>query len=177
MDDRLSGAPSTPLDLESKVAERPADHAAELRLWLRLLTCTNLIEAGIRRQLRERFDMTLPRFDLMAQLDKARDGERDGMTAGELSRRMMVSNGNITAIVDALVTQGYVDRRAADADRRQQVVSLTLAGRRAFRAMAAEHGDWIGAAFAGLSAAETEQLMALLAKAKASARRALGDES
>src|SRR5690606_27006706 len=58
-----------PLDAETKVAERPADHEAELRLWLRLLTCTTLIENEIRQRLRTEFDITLPRFDLMAQLD------------------------------------------------------------------------------------------------------------
>ena len=81
-----------PLDAETKVAERPGDHQAELRLWLRLLTCTNLIETEIRRRLREEFNVTLPRFDLMAQLDK----NPGGMTLGELSSRMMVSNGSMT---------------------------------------------------------------------------------
>ena len=79
----------------------------ELRLWLRLLTCTNLIEGEVRRRLRERFDVTLPRFDLMAQLDKA----PDGMTLSDLSRRMMVSNGNLTGLVERLVASGHLDRR------------------------------------------------------------------
>ena len=70
---------------------------SELRLWLRLLTCTTLIEGEVRRRLRQEFDVTLPRFDLMAQLDKA----PGGMTLGELSRRMMVSNGNVTGLVRA----------------------------------------------------------------------------
>ena len=97
-----------PLDAETKVAERPADHEAELRLWLRLLTCTTLIEGEVRRRLRDEFDVTLPRFDLMAQLDKA----PNGMTLGELSQRMMVSNGNVTGLAERLVEQGLLDRRA-----------------------------------------------------------------
>ena len=97
-----------PLDAETKVAERPADHKAELRLWLRLLTCEQLIEAEVRRRLRDSFDVTLPRFDLMAQLDRA----PNGMTLGELSQRMMVSNGNVTGLVDRLVAQGLIRRRA-----------------------------------------------------------------
>lgn len=165
MDDRAA----LPLDAETKVAERPADHEAELRLWLRLLTCTTLIEGEVRRRLRDSFDMTLPRFDLMAQLDKA----PNGMTLGELSQRMMVSNGNVTGLAERLVEQGLLDRRASPNDRRAQIVSLTAEGRRTFRAMARTHEDWIAQIFSGLSHDEIETLMILLAKAKASARSAV----
>ena len=164
MDDRV-----ILLDSETKVAERPADHEAELRLWLRLLTCTTLIEGEMRRRLRDKFDVTLPRFDLMAQLDKA----PNGMTLGELSKRMMVSNGNVTGLAERLVEQGLLDRRASPNDRRSQIVSLTAEGRRTFRAMARTHEDWIAEMFAGLDAGEIETLMDLLAKAKTSARKAV----
>lgn len=160
-----------PIDRETAAQLRPADHRAELRLWLRLLTCSTLIEAGVRRKLREGFDVTLPRFDLMAQLDKT----PGGLTLGELSRRMMVSNGNVTAIVEALLAQGLVDRRPSAEDRRAQLVSLTDAGRMAFRAMAAAHADWIGHAFADFLPAEIDQFMLLLGRAKASARRAFAE--
>jgi DNA-binding MarR family transcriptional regulator len=160
-----------PIDRETAAALRPADHKAELRLWLRLLTCATLIESGVRKRLRESFDVTLPRFDLMAQLDRT----PAGLTLGELSQRMMVSNGNITSIVEALVGQGLVDRKASAQDRRAQVVSLTPDGLRTFRQMATAHEGWIAATFAGLSSAEEEQLMALLAKTKVSARRAFGE--
>jgi DNA-binding MarR family transcriptional regulator len=158
-----------PLDAETKVAERPADHEAELRLWLRLLTCTTLIEGEVRRRLRDEFDVTLPRFDLMAQLDKA----PNGMTLGEVSQRMMVSNGNVTGLAERLVEQGLLDRRPSPNDRRAQIVSLTAEGRRAFRAMARTHEDWIARIFSGLDGSEIDTLMALLAKAKASARKAV----
>jgi DNA-binding MarR family transcriptional regulator len=164
---------ATPIDRETAAQLRPADHKAELRLWLRLLTCSTLIETGVRRKLRENFDVTLPRFDLMAQLDKT----PAGLTLGELSQRMMVSNGNVTAIVEALLARGIVDRQTSAQDRRAQVVSLTEAGRAAFRAMAAAHGDWIGDAFAGLTPVEADQLMALLGRAKASARKAFAPEA
>src|SRR5205085_7232004 len=167
--DLMEDAGAVPLDSETKVAERPADHEAELRLWLRLLTCTTLIEGEVRRRLRDAFDVTLPRFDLMAQLDKA----PNGMTLGELSKRMMVSNGNVTGLAERLVEQGLLDRRASPNDRRAQIVSLTAAGRRTFRAMARTHEDWVAETYAGLDAGEIEQLMNLLAKAKASARQAV----
>jgi DNA-binding MarR family transcriptional regulator len=160
-----------PLDAETKVAERPDDHKAELRLWLRMLTCTTLIEGEVRRRLREHFDVTLPRFDLLAQLDRT----PDGMTLGELSRRMMVTNGNITGLVARLEEQGLVRRRTSPHDRRSQFVSLTAAGRRTFRTIASTHADWIAEMFAGLSDAELEPLMRLLAKTKASAGKALGN--
>ena len=142
-------------------------------MWLRLLTCTTLIEGEVRRRLRDEFDVTLPRFDLMAQLDRA----PNGMTLGELSQRMMVSNGNVTGLAERLVEQGLLDRRPSPNDRRAQIVSLTAEGRRAFRAMARTHEDWIAQLFAGLDATEIDQLMALLAKTKTSARKAMSGSS
>jgi DNA-binding MarR family transcriptional regulator len=169
----MDEATTLPLDAETKVAERPSDHKNELRLWLRLFTCKTLIEAEIRRRLRDSFDMTLPRFDLMAQLDKA----PNGMKLGELSQRLMVSNGNITGLVDRLMAQGLLDRQAAPDDRRAQLVRLTVEGRRLFRSMAAAHGDWVAEAFADLAPGEIETLMRLLGKAKTSARRAAQGEN
>jgi len=163
MDDR-----PVPLDAETKVSERPADHEAELRLWLRLLTCTTLIEGEVRSRLRDTFDVTLPRFDLMAQLDKS----QNGMTLGELSQRMMVSNGNVTGLVDRLVEQKMIERRPSPTDRRAMLVNLTPEGRKTFRAMARTHEGWIAEIFEGLTRNEMDSLMQLLAKTKAAARRA-----
>jgi DNA-binding MarR family transcriptional regulator len=160
---------STPIDAETKVAERPDDHKTELRLWLRIFTCKVLIEGEVRRRLRDSFRVTLPRFDLMAQLDRT----PNGMTLGELSQRMMVSNGNVTGLVDRLVAQKLIDRRPSPTDRRAQIVSLTADGRKAFRAMARANGDWIGEIFANLTPSEIDDLMRLLDKAKASARTAI----
>jgi DNA-binding MarR family transcriptional regulator len=162
---------TTPLDAETKVAERPHDHKDELRLWLRLFTCKEVIEAEVRRRLRDAFDVTLPRFDLMAQLYRA----PKPMTLGELSQRMMVSNGNVTGLVDRLVDQGFISRRPSPKDRRAQLVSLTAQGRRFFAGLARTNGDWIGELFADLSSDDIETLMRLLAKTKASARKAIGN--
>ena len=161
------------LDGETKVAEAPADHGDETRLWLRLLTCTTLVEAEIRRRLREEFDFTLPRFDLLAQLERA----HEGMVLGELSRRMMVSAGNLTALVDRLVESGHITRTTSPTDRRVQIIALTEAGHAAFRAMAGRHGDWIGNLFADLAPREREQLMAALGKLKQSVRKGLAKDA
>ena len=158
-----------PLDAETKVIERPGDHKDELRLWLRLFSCKSLMETEIRRRLRDTFEMTLPRFDLMAQLDKT----PSGMRLSELSQRLMVSNGNITGLVDRLVEHKLLDRQTAPDDGRAQLVRLTPEGRRSFRAMAAAHEAWIAELFAGLSSGEIETLMRLLGKAKLSARNAI----
>jgi DNA-binding MarR family transcriptional regulator len=166
------GTGAVPLDAETKAVERPGDHHAELRLWLRLLTCTTLIEGEVRRRLRDNFEVTLPRFDLMAQLDKT----PGGMTLGQLSSRMMVSNGNVTGLAERLVAQGLLDRKPSPSDRRAQIVSLTAEGRRAFRTMARAHENWIAEIFAGLTPGEIEQLMRLLAKAKAATRDAVNRE-
>jgi DNA-binding MarR family transcriptional regulator len=162
---------SVPRDAETRVAERPGDHVAELRLWLRLLTCTTMIEDEVRRRLREQFDTTLPRFDVLAQLDKM----PEGMTLGELSQRMMVTNGNVTGLIDRLVAEGLIARRASPKDRRVQIVNLTAAGRRTFRSMARANGNWISDIFADLDANDIEVLMQLLAKTKASAGRAIAE--
>jgi DNA-binding MarR family transcriptional regulator len=157
------------LDAETRARERPADHQAELRLWLRLLTCSTLIEGEIRTRLRERFYVTLPRFDLMAQLEKV----PDGMTLGELSRRMMVSNGNITGLVERLVQQGLLLRTPHPTDRRAAFVRLTPAGHGAFAVMAEQHADWIATLFDGLADADIRLLMQLLARMKQSVRDAI----
>ncbi|MEZ0168107.1 MarR family winged helix-turn-helix transcriptional regulator [Microvirga sp. TS319] len=161
-----------PLDAETKAIEMPDDHRDELRLWLRLLTCSTLIEGEVRRRLRDRFDVTLPRFDLMAQLDKA----PEGMTLSDLSKRMMVSNGNLTSLVDRLVASGHLERRVSATDRRAQIINLTSAGRAEFRAMAAEHEAWIAEIFGGLTQREQKDLMRLLAKTKLSARNVIVGE-
>src|SRR3974390_3170139 len=153
------------LDSETKAVELPEDHGNELRLWLRLLTCTTLIEGEVRSRLREHFGVTLPRFDLMAQLDKV----LEGMTLSDASKRMMVSNGNVTGLVERLVESGHLDRRTSDTDRRVQVIRLTKAGRAEVRRMAAEHETWIADIFADLTPKDVRELMRLLAKTKASA--------
>jgi DNA-binding MarR family transcriptional regulator len=152
------------LDAETKVDEAPHDHKDELRLWLRLLTCTTLVETEIRKRLREKFSTTLPRFDLFAQLERA----PIGMTLGELSKRMMVSAGNITGLVDRLVESGHLKRTPLPGDRRVQVVTLTAAGRREFKRMAQRHEEWIADLFTGLTPKDIEGLLKALGKLKAS---------
>jgi DNA-binding MarR family transcriptional regulator len=159
------------LDRETKASERPGDHKDELRLWLRMLTCSTLIESEIRTRLREEFKTTLPRFDLMAQLEKS----TTGMTVGEVSQRLMVSNGNVTAVVAGLLADGLVDKRPAAQDRRVQVLTLTAQGRRAFKAMAERHEDWIAELFVGLGPAEIGQLFRLLGGVKTSLHQAISN--
>ena len=110
---------------DRETAARPDDHRA-LRLWLRLLTCTQLIERHVRSELRVRFGTTLPRFDLMAQLER----HSEGLKMNELSRRMMVSGGNITGITDQLVKEGLVERVPQPSDRRAFRIRLTRTGDR-----------------------------------------------
>jgi DNA-binding MarR family transcriptional regulator len=170
MDDTKNGESQAEwLDGETKVLEAPGDHGAEIRLWLRLLTCATLAETEIRRRLREEFDFTLPRFDLMAQLERA----ENGMVLGEVSRRMMVSAGNLTALVERLVEMGYVSRTVSPKDRRVQIIALTGEGRAAFRIMADRHGEWIGELFKDLSRQDEALLMEALGRLKGSIRSAL----
>jgi DNA-binding MarR family transcriptional regulator len=147
------------MDME---ARGHSEHPQALRLWLRMLTLTQLIEKQVRTQLREQFGTTLPRFDLMAQLER----KPDGLKMNELSRRMMVTGGNVTGITDQLVAEGLVERVLVEGDRRACLVRLTPRGRGLFGEMARQHEGWIVAAFDSLSAAEVQALHQLLGKVK-----------
>ncbi len=148
-----------------------ASHAP-LRTWLRLLTCSSLVERAVRRRLRDEFDTTLPRFDVLAQLDAAARDSVQGLTMSELSRRLMVTNGNLTGLVERLAQEGLVTRAAAEGDRRMQMVRLSAAGRRALQTMTPAHEEWIDGMFQDLSADELDQLGQLLGKLRDSIRHA-----
>ncbi len=147
------------LDLETRA--RKGDHQA-LRLWLRLLSCTVRIENKIRLRLRREFNTTLPRFDLMAQLERSAGGLR----MSELSQRLMVSGGNVTGITDQLEREGFVSRTACPGDRRAFTVKLTDTGLKRFREMAAQHELWIAELLGGLSRDEKEAMINELGKLK-----------
>jgi DNA-binding MarR family transcriptional regulator len=151
---------AAPLDSESRTT---ADDHQALRLWLRLLACTNRVEEPLRKRLREQFDGTsLPRFDLMAQLDR----HPQGLKMRELSRRLMVTGGNVTGLVDKLVAEGLLERRNDSADRRVFSVLLTPEGKRQFRTMARAHEEWVVELFAGLDARQQAALFELLGRLK-----------
>jgi DNA-binding MarR family transcriptional regulator len=132
-------------------------------VWLRLFSCAQHIERDVRTRLREEFDTTLPRFDLMAQLER----EPAGMKMNALSRRLMVTNGNVTGITDQLEREGWVERVDMPSDRRAYLVKLTPAGRALFARMAAAHEAWIVQAFSTLNPRQTAQLHSLLGQLKA----------
>lgn len=146
-------------DLESRAND---DHHEALRLWLRMLSCTNRVESVIRKRLASEFGTTLPRFDLMAQLER----HPDGLTMRELSQRMMVTGGNVTGITDQLEKEGLVVRAPHPTDRRAFFVRLTPTGRRLFRRMASTHERWVVELFDGWSTAEKEQVHEALASLK-----------
>jgi DNA-binding MarR family transcriptional regulator len=129
---------SKAVDLEV-VVEDTHEGKDELRLWLKLLATTKLISQEIRRRLRSEFGATLPQFDLLAQLYR----EPAGLRLGELSKRTMVTNGNITGLVERLEADGLVIRETPGGDRRVTVARLTDTGRTSFAEMAEAHEGWI----------------------------------
>lgn len=151
----------------------PEKHGGELadrssvRVWLRLLSCTMAIEKIVQRRLAERFETTLPRFDVMAALER----RPDGMAMGELSRALLVSNGNVTAIVRTLAKEGHVTIAPLPSDRRTQIVRLTRAGSTHFADLSRAHHDWIDGLLAGLGQEERETLYGALGHLK----RSLGE--
>jgi len=126
-----------------------------LRLWLRLLRATRAIESRLRERLRVRFATTLPQFDVMAALAR----QAAGITMGELSRMLIVSNGNVTGIVERLVADGLVARQPAAGDRRSFLVRLTPKGRAHFAALARAHQDWVNRMLADFGEAETQAMI------------------
>jgi DNA-binding MarR family transcriptional regulator len=153
--------PAAAIRTDRETIARSDDHRA-LRIWLRLLTCTQMIERVVRSRLRERFATTLPRFDLMAQLER----HPEGLKMNELSRLLMVTGGNVTAIVDQLEKEGLVERLDEPADRRAFRIRLTRGGDKSFGEMARAHEEWVVEMLSGLSRREQDELLRLLAKAK-----------
>ncbi|MCX4163574.1 MULTISPECIES: MarR family winged helix-turn-helix transcriptional regulator [Paraburkholderia] len=147
------------VDLEMSTG---ADSHMGLRLWLRMLTTTNLVQAELRRRLRTEFDTTLPRFDLMAQLER----HPEGLKMTELSRRLMVTGGNITGITDQLENEGFVVRDVDPNDRRSISVRLTPEGRASFDKMAIAHEQWVVELFGGLGLDEKSRMHQRLGKLK-----------
>lgn len=160
----LAKEPS-PSSAESK-HEEETDYRAQTRLWLRLLACTNLIGSELRRQFREEFDFTMPRFEVLAQLDR----EPGGLVLGELPKRLMVSAGNLTPIVDRLVDDGYITRTPSNLDRRVQIVCLTVEGRKVFRRMAKKHGLWLASLLGEFPSDRVDGLIAQLDELKSAVK-------
>ena len=152
-------------DLELIVHDAHGNNKPETRLWLRMLSTTKLITTEIRRRLRTEFSATLPQFDLMAQLYR----EADGLRLGELSKRTMVTNGNVTGLVERLEADGYVQRVTPQGDRRVTVAKLTEAGATLFAAMAAAHEGWLQDMMADIDSHAVAALWSEIGTVKASA--------
>jgi DNA-binding MarR family transcriptional regulator len=132
-----------------------------LRAWLTLLNASNAIKKSVDAQLRARFGISISRFDVMSALDRR---DPDGLRAGELSRQLMVTEGNTTQVTAPLIRDGMVERRPSPDDARGVIFSLTKEGRALFADMAGEHKEWIHDAFAKLGAQDLSDLRALLDK-------------
>ncbi|MEO3997286.1 MarR family transcriptional regulator [Mesorhizobium sp. CAU 1732] len=145
---------SAPLDM----VDAPLANKERLRLWIRLLRVARIVEGELRERLRRDFDSTLPRFDVMSALYR----QSDGMLMSDLSRFLLVSNGNVTGIIDRLVTDGYVVRSNREGDRRTSIVRLTDSGLAQFRAMAAAHETWIAELLGEIGETEARTLSSIL---------------
>lgn len=139
-------------DIESEIDTK------RLGLWVRLIFNSNIVEKEIRNLFRSEFKVTLPRFDLMAALYR----EQGGLTMGELSKKMLVSNGNVTGIVERLKKEGLVKRWVLPTDHRIYSVGLTPKGRTDFKAMADRHKEWIADIYGDLQDEELAQMIQLM---------------
>lgn len=133
-----------------------------LRLWLQLITLTTVVEKKIRRNLKMEFETTLPRFDIMATLERS----SKKMTMGELTKKLLVSKGNVTGVVASLVKQGLLKRERDEGDKRTHYLSLTARGRREFAKQAKAHQSWINDYFSGLEKGQLSAMVDQLSKLK-----------
>ena len=154
---------------EERKAAMPLERREALRVWLRLLSSSSAVEREIQARLRDRFGVSLARFDFLAQLERADGGE---LTMTELSQQLMVSGGNITGLTDRLAKEGLVERRAHPADRRVQSIDLTSEGKALFAEMAGEHAQWVSEILSKLEAEDFDVLLKALGTIKESADRA-----
>lgn len=150
----------------------PGPSRTYLRLWLRLLAATSEMERALRSRLRKEFETTLPRFDTMAALERA----PEGLSMSELSRRLMVTNGNTTPMVVALERDGIVAREVCPTDRRSFTVRLTAKGQAMFVEMAAAHAKWVAELLGGIADSDAEQLSRLLHDVRLEIERRTGYE-
>lgn len=165
----MAEAESETVDLESIAHGDHDGNKQELRLWLRMLSTTKLVSQEVRRRLRAEFGATLPQFDLMAQLYR----ESDGLRLGELSKRTMVTNGNVTGLVERLEIDGMVLRETPHGDRRVTVAKLTAKGEKLFTAMAAAHEGWLRDMLADVDPAIVTELWTDIGTVKESVRNHL----
>ncbi len=150
---------------KEKSKEQVMAHSKEsLRTWLRLLSCETVIEQQLRTLLRQNFSVTLPQFDVLSELERA----GDPLTMSQLSKELMVSNGNVTGVIDRLEKTGFVKRMRAEHDRRIQFIELTAKGRKEFNRMASRHERWVAELLSELSTTDMNQLQDLLLKARQS---------
>lgn len=150
--------------MSRKAAAGSTRSKESIRTWLRLLSCEAVVEQRLRRRFRENFSVTLPQFDVLSELERA--GKPLAMSA--LSKELMVSNGNITGVVDRLEKSGMVTRTRPDHDRRIQNIALSEAGAREFRRMARQHEGWLAQLFSDLTLKDMGELQKLLLKTRKS---------
>ena len=135
-----------------------------LRLWLRIVSCTQLVELEIRTMLREKFDMTLPRFELLSALDRV----VDGLTMSELSHWLMVSKGNVTGIAERLSEDGFIRREPTPTDRRSFMVTMTEKGRKEYKEMELEYEKLLDKLFNDMTPDDSDMFTGMLAKIRES---------
>lgn len=144
-----------------------SEHSKQsLRVWLRLVACSRVIEAKVRRNFETEFNTTLPRFDVLATLDHELSATGKGLTMSELSKRLLVSNGNVTGIVDRLVGDGYLKKTKQPSDGRSHIVELNEAGEKYFATLASAHEEWIDTMLTDMEEEEMAVLLPMLGKLK-----------
>ncbi len=147
--------------VEQKLQHIPREKEG-LRLWLRIVSCSQMVEQEIRILLRDKFDTTLPRFELLSALDRV----PDGLNMGELSSWLMVTKGNVTGIAERLSEDGFIKRNPTPTDRRSFCVTLTPKGKKIYKEMEEQYEILLDKLFSGVSLDDSDMFTGVLAKVK-----------
>lgn len=143
--------------------ESPPSERLSLSLWLQLMKCTKEIEAGVGGRLRKVHSQSLARFDVLSQLHRFGG---NWVAVGEIAGRVMASSGNITALVDRMVAEDLIVRRASPDDRRSHQLKMTKKGAALFADMTDDHARWVDAALDGIADKDKKRLIALLVEVR-----------
>jgi DNA-binding MarR family transcriptional regulator len=147
--------------VEQKLQHIPREKEG-LRLWLRIVSCSQMVEQEVRSMLRDKYESTLPRFELLSALDRV----PDGLSMGELSGWLMVTKGNVTGIAERLSEDGFIKRNPTPTDRRSFCVTLTPKGKKIYKEMEEDYESLLDKLFTDVSLDDSDTFTGVLAKVK-----------
>jgi MarR family 2-MHQ and catechol resistance regulon transcriptional repressor len=127
-----------------------------LKLWVVLSRAWDAVQGHAAADI-ARHGLTITEFGVMEALY-----HKGPLLLGEVQRKILVTSGGVTYLIDRLAAKGLVERRRCEKDRRAYYAALTPEGEALIREIFPAHGAAIHRAVAGLTAEQKEQAIDLL---------------